>query len=167
MGPMCLVSNPVLICRCRTAHAMLAAIAGAQARQRFLTSKLCTTNGLLQLSDGTSCCAMQDEEERKAKFQEIIDSTFADKAKFIEKVLTAQPGPYILGDTPSYADWHMFGYVAQFMAGMFGIPATLWDKHPAVVEFRRTMAARDDVQQYYKQFEGDDEYMGQRIGFMP
>jgi glutathione S-transferase len=82
-------------------------------------------------------------------------------------VLTVQPGPYITGQSISYADWHVFGYVAQFMAGMFGCPATLWDGHPAVVEFRKTMAAREDVQAYYAEMGGDEEYRSQRTGFFP
>ena len=110
-------------------------------------------------------CA-QDAEERAAKFKELIDTTFKAKAQLLANALTAQPGPYITGASPTFADFHVFSYIAQFMAGPFGIPADLWDAHPDVLKFRDTMAARKDVQAYFAAQSDDSEYRDQRKGFM-
>ena len=60
---------------------------------------------------------VQDEDERAAKMAELIAGPFAAKVAMLAAVLTAQPGPYVLGDTLSYADFHLFSYIGQFLSG--------------------------------------------------
>lgn len=114
-------------------------------------------------------CRVQDEAERTAKFKELIETTFADKAKLLEQALAAQPGPYLTGDAATYGDWHAFGYIGQFMAGLFGMPTDVWKQHAGIEQYRHMMASRDDVQRYFEEKgkEMGEEYMAMRRGFLP
>lgn len=111
---------------------------------------------------------MQDEAERTAKFKELFETTFADKAKLFEQALAAQPGPYLTGEAATFGDWHAFGYIGQLMAGLFGMPTDVWKQHAGIEEFRLTMASREDVKAYLeeKAKEMDEEYINMRRGFM-
>jgi glutathione S-transferase len=110
---------------------------------------------------------VQDPEAKAAKMKELLKTTFAVKVRMLESVLTTQPGPFITGDELTYADFHVFSYIGQFLAGMFGIPKTLFDAHPEIERYRKMMASHPDVAAFYAAHAGDEDFMSSRGGFLP